>query len=196
MNKISSIFALFLSVIVPFLALTAATFFLPNVMDSREFGFWRILASVCAFSGIAHLGFVDGIYLKWIEESKNGNSNYLRIPFCSLFWTTLAFSFIGSLYINYSFAVQTHYVETLLFIFAISFSANLYSASVNYLRVFSGGVRLTMLVSTQSLVFVIFLLISYGRIDISWKWVALGYVISMLIAPTVLLDKIFSFKQS
>ncbi|WP_191242029.1 hypothetical protein [Deinococcus ficus] len=195
MNKISNISALFLSVVVPFLALTAATFFLPNVMDAREFGFWRILASVCAFSGIAHLGFVDGIYLKWIEERRSGVSNHLRIPFFNLLWMTLVFSFLGSLYIYYSFFGQVSYAEILLSVFVISFSTNLYSASVNYLRVFNSGFRLTLLLSMQSLVFVVFLFISYIYFDIDRNWVAAVYAASMLITPVILFREIFYLKK-
>lgn len=44
-------------------------YFIPKLLLPIEFGKWRLYLLIVSFSGLAHIGFSDGIFLKWLKIS-------------------------------------------------------------------------------------------------------------------------------
>lgn len=58
---------------------------IPLLLDPNDFGVWRTFILITSFSGILHLGFVDGALLRWIRDENLAKSEFVS-QFSSFFY--------------------------------------------------------------------------------------------------------------
>jgi O-antigen/teichoic acid export membrane protein len=58
--------------------------FIPKVLSIEGYGYWRLFILYITFSGLLHLGFVDGLYLCWAGKKMDELKSEFRSAFITL----------------------------------------------------------------------------------------------------------------
>lgn len=116
---------LFLSV-VNLLTQILSNYLLGHLMQPEGFGAWRKLLLYSSFSGVIHLGYLDGQYLNWLKKGKElfSFSNFISSAGFLLVTHFFAFWILLLLVNSYSFAILISiqcFLNNIIFYFQIFF---------------------------------------------------------------------------
>ncbi len=98
----------------------AVSFFIPKMIGTEDYGYYRIFTLYAVYAGIFHFGFIDGIYLKY------GGKNYadLSKPYFSgifrfLLRMELIISIVGSILALFFLKGEIKFIFVLLFLYIL-----------------------------------------------------------------------------
>ncbi|WP_161881798.1 hypothetical protein [Deinococcus alpinitundrae] len=152
MRKSDLLKTLVTTILIPILNLAFTTIYIPNILSVGAFAEWRLASSVIAFAGILHFGTADGIYRLWLSN-KTGKVEVSVVTINLV----LVMVILSSIIVSWmSFRYLGLGISSLL---ALAFSlalACLFSFSTYYAQVFFNGNRLRLALSSQSLLFFLF----------------------------------------
>lgn len=188
MNK--NIINVILILVVPLLSLSFLNILLPNWLDKDHFADWRLASSLLSFAGLLHLGIADGIYKYWLEMIEKEPTVFYKFIYRSI---SVIF-FMSLLVCAVCYLIFDLNKQTCAALMISMFMSAIYSFSYYYNIVFISGYALTLSLVSQSLTFIVLLILLRLIGELNSVNIVLSYGVSNIPSILISILKIKSVK--
>ncbi|MCK1160815.1 hypothetical protein MXZ82_00290 [Streptococcus uberis] len=153
-NMILSVFAQIISLITSIIV----NLIVPKIIDGYQYAFWQTYILYGSYTGILHLGLLDGIILRYSKyDYEQIDKKKLSSNFWFLFVLLLFFSIIGILFSSIFLSSETKYIFILVSICLVT--KNLFMFTSNSFQITNRIKEYTSLIIRQRIIYGIFVII-------------------------------------
>lgn len=167
------------------------TFVFPKFLSIEDFGYWRLFILYVGYTGILHFGFVDGIFIRWLNKGNVNADNEISKSITLLFFQQLIITITLATFLVI-IGLDTKYTQILLFVLFYSIAGNITSLIFAFLQVRRHFRELSLLTILQQLGTIVCIVIIFSFNYIDYLSMILGQLIACML---VLILSLFFIKK-
>ncbi len=159
-------------------------FITPKYLSTENYGLWQLFILYAAYYGALHLGFVDGLLIRWAGKDLPQFGHEMKLAFIFLILEQIVVIIPISLLVYYLVRPPLQWIWLMTLVYALIMNlANLFVIAAQAARKF----KLLMAINTsRALVFLVLVVLLFVLGFLDYHYVIIAYVTSFLLVLFIL----------
>ncbi|MCP3873881.1 MAG: hypothetical protein GY699_12075 [Desulfobacteraceae bacterium] len=165
-------------------------FIIPKYLSVEDYGYWQVFMLYASYVGIIHLGFIDGLLMRWAGKNIGEFNGEIEVAFRFLLMELMIIAVPLALLFSMFFDSRFKYISMMIIIFAIIYAiASFFNYMAQATRNF---VLLSVVNAIRSLTFILVLILMFHFEYSDYRYVIFTYSASFVV---VIFAMVYAFHQ-